>query len=101
MNTSRISLAFVAALGLSGCWYSDSSASDSPATATGDTPVRYVICGIDDKACFVAARFAKFDDCESHKAWGEMLCDTQSDPGNMTCVAQPPAESLANSYCTK
>lgn len=66
--------------------------------AKGDTPVRYVICGAGESACFVAARFARLDSCESHKKWSEMLCDSTT-PGVMNCRADTGAQ-VAHSYCT-
>lgn len=67
-------------------------------SAGGETPVRYVICGLGEKDCFVAARFTNLDACERHRKWSEMLCDT-SNPGTMTCTKDttPP---ISVAYCT-
>jgi hypothetical protein len=68
-------------------------------SATGDTPVKYVICGAGERNCFVAARFKDLDACASHKQWSEMLCDSRSTPGEMTCRKDlGPMISVA--YCT-
>ena len=87
----------VAALLLCGCIDSGSS---SPLDATGETPVRYILCASGDRFCFVAARFKDLDGCESHKRWSEMLCDSLSKPGEMLCKTetQPP---LGVAYCTQ
>jgi hypothetical protein len=73
--------------------------SNSPQTAAGETPIRYVICGLGDHSCFVAARFKDFDGCESHKKWSEMLCESESAPGQMVC--REDKNSVARAYCTK
>lgn len=83
---------------LVGCT-ADQSDRDRPETAQGETPIRYVICDPGGGNCFVSARFADFDSCESHKKWSEMLCDSRSDPGKMTCT--PGDDSIAVAYCTK
>ena len=67
--------------------------------AKGDTPVRYVICGAGESNCFVAARFKDLDACQSHKSWADMLCDSISTPGAMTC-RKDPGPSIGVSYCT-
>lgn len=64
--------------------------------AKGDTPVRYVVCGLGEKGCFVAARFNYLDSCESHKKWSEMLCETT--PGTMSCRVDS-SVPIAQSYC--
>ena len=70
----------------------------SPATAKGDTPIRYVICSVGDKDCFVAARFTDFSACERHKEWSGMVCD-RNKPGRMVCNTPESTESVG--YCTK
>lgn len=67
--------------------------------AKGDTPVKLVLCGAGESNCFVSARFKDLDGCESHKKWGEMLCDSVSNPEKMTCVKDAGAK-LTYTYCT-
>lgn len=67
--------------------------------AKGDTHVKYVICGTAESNCFVAARFKDLDGCQSHKDWADMLCDSRSQPGVMTCKRDS-AVSSATAYCT-
>ena len=66
--------------------------------AKGDTPAKYVICSAGETNCFVAARFKDLDACERHKKWADMLCDSISTPGLMTCRT-PPEPSIGNAYC--
>jgi hypothetical protein len=66
--------------------------------ATGETPVRYVICGAAESNCFVAARFKSLDSCQRHKNWSDMLCDSESKPGEMVC-RRDTGPSIASSYC--
>lgn len=73
--------------------------SATPENAKGDTPIRYVICGAGARDCFVAARFNNISNCESHKNWSEMLCDSRSDPTKMDCVKSH--DNVASGYCTK
>jgi len=67
--------------------------------AKGETPIRYVICGVGESNCFVSARFKDIDGCESHKKWSEMLCDSRSNPTKMICEKDNGAQ-IAFSYCT-
>lgn len=89
-----MSVAVLLLLGVSGC----SNESATPATAKGETPVRYVICDLGGTGCFVPARFKDMDGCESHKKWSEMLCDSRSTPGEMHC--QEDHNPLSVAYCT-
>lgn len=66
--------------------------------ATGETAVKYVICGARETNCFVAARFKDLDACISHKAWAEMLCDSKSKPGEMYC-RRDAGPAIGVSYC--
>lgn len=84
---------------LAACSPSSHAPTDTPQAATGDTPIRYVICASDGTHCFVAARFNDFDGCESHKKWSGMLCDSNTVPGQMDC--REDREKLATAYCTK
>jgi hypothetical protein len=93
-RTKVLGLILIANL-MAGC----SAQSTDPLSATGDTLIRYVICNADDANCFVSARFKDFDSCESHKKWSEMLCDSQTMPGQMTCRENH--ASLVVAYCTK
>lgn len=69
------------------------------AGARGETPVRYVICGIGETNCFVSARFKDLDSCESHRNWSEMLCDSRSVPDTMVCKKDK-GPSIGYAYCT-
>lgn len=72
---------------------------DSPERAQGETPIRYVVCSPGGTNCILAARFTTLGNCESHKRWSEMLCESVSTPGEMLCKANP--DSAVESYCTK
>jgi hypothetical protein len=87
-------IALAVVLGAAGC----DDGRGSPATAKGDTPIRFVICSAGDRDCFVAARFDTFESCESHKQVASYLCDRRT-PGQITCTA--PGQTTAVSYCTK
>lgn len=65
--------------------------------AKGDTPVKYVICGMGESNCFVSARFKDLDGCESHKNWSSMLCDSRT-PGVMACRTDP-GPHIGAAYC--
>lgn len=67
--------------------------------ATGETPVKYVICGAGESNCFVAARFKSLDSCQRHKDWSDMLCDKRSKPGEMVCRTDP-GPNIGTAYCT-
>ena len=67
--------------------------------AKGDTPVKYVICGVGETNCFIAARFKDLDGCQRHKDWADMLCDSRSRPNEMVC-RKDPAPSIGVAYCT-
>ena len=89
----RVAAALVAAT-LAAC----SDVRDGPATAKGETGVRYVICSRGDTNCFVDARFKHFETCERYNRDSSMLCD-RTDPGRMVCKAD--SSPLAVGYCTK
>jgi len=72
---------------------------DSVKGAKGDTPAKYVICGPGEASCFVAARFKDLSACQAHKDWSEMLCDSKSTPGVMTC-RKDSGPALAVAHCT-
>ncbi len=88
-------LALSATALLTGC---DGGGEGGVKGAKGDTPIRYVICSHGEQSCFVAARFANLDGCESHKKWADMLCDNTT-PGVMNCRHDSNPISVA--YCTQ
>lgn len=98
MNHHCITLALITFV-VTACGSSSVGHSDTPQTATGETPIRYVICGPGGDMCLVAARFSDFDGCESHKKWSEMLCDSKSNPGQMAC--REDSKKIGTAYCTK
>ena len=73
---------------------------DSPQAARGDTPIRYVICEVGDKNCFVTARFDKFETCEYYKQIQDMGCDRVSVPGQILCKTLP-GPHIGVAYCTE
>lgn len=81
---------------LAGC---ENSSSSGVKNASGETPVKYVICSQGETNCFVAARFKDLDGCQSHKDWADMLCDKLSTPGKMTCT-QDNGPKIGVAYCT-
>ncbi len=68
---------------------------DSPQDATGETPVRYVICNAKGRACHIYARFTDLDSCNNARRWATAYCD-YSEPGQFTCRE---GDSTAHSYC--
>lgn len=81
---------------LVGC---ESASSSGVKSASGGTPVKYVICSQGETNCFVAARFKDLEGCQSHKEWADMLCDKMSTPGKMTCI-QDTGPKIGAAYCT-
>lgn len=96
--TNRIGVIVALAGLLAGCLDGNGANVGGVKGAKGDTPIRYVICGAGEKACFLAARFANLDGCESHKKWADMLCDS-STPGVMNCRHNP--DPIGVAYCTQ
>jgi hypothetical protein len=68
-------------------------------SASGKTPVKYVICSQGDSNCLVAARFKDLDKCQSYKDWADMRCDQIFMPVKMTCV-QNDGPKVGVTYCT-
>ncbi len=99
MNFYRIAAYLLITVSVSACAPSSSDASLLPETAKGETPIRHVICSAHGGSCFVNARFDDFDSCERYKKWSGMLCDSQSNPGQIVC--RPGDDSIAKAYCTK
>lgn len=81
---------------LAGC---DNNAASDVKHATGETPVRWVLCDLGGNACYVGARFRTLDSCERHREWSEMLCDKTSVQGTMQCV-QNSGRKIGTAYCT-
>lgn len=98
MRIYRIGSALIAVF-LMSCGSFSPDDSDSPQTANGETPIRYVICESSGTSCFVAARFRNFDNCESQKKWSSMRCGSNSTAGQMVC--NEVKDSIATAYCTK
>jgi hypothetical protein len=99
LSTSALGLTMkhvlVVALLLTGCGQKERS----PQNAVGDTPVRQVMCGAGDQDCVVVARFSDFQSCEWHNKISNMLCDSMSNPGTVTCTT--PTSTSTHSYCTQ
>jgi len=94
-NAVRL-LILAAALAVSAC---DGAQGDTPQTARGDTPVKYIICGTGGTGCFIAARFKDLDGCQSHKELADMLCDRRSHPDKVVCTRDRGTQ-FAVAYCT-
>lgn len=78
--------------------WAETPAADGPKEATGETPVRFVVCAPADKDCYVAARFKDLDGCEEHARRSTMLCESTAKPGEKLCT--PGYRSvIANSHC--
>src|SRR5690349_18998717 len=92
--------AVVLSLLLTACGGSSRNGAADPASASGNRPVRYVICAATGGQCRVVARFATFESCEQHKRVSGMLCDSRSVPGEMQCRTDP-GPHIAAAYCTK
>ncbi len=60
-------------------------------------PVEGVICSMGYNDCFVSARYQNMIDCESANEMGNWLCDSRTDPNNITC--KPAKDSAVRSYC--
>lgn len=95
MQFTILILCCVTGILLSGC--GNDKNTNSPQAATGETPIRYVLCGNGDKFCFVSARFKDMESCESHKEWSISRCDKVSQPGMIICTKDPLA---SGAYCT-
>lgn len=76
-----------------------STSSRTPATAKGDTPVRFVICSLGDVDCKVFARFDNLGSCEVHKEFANALCDFNTTPGKIICDKGPPQATTVVTYC--
>lgn len=90
-------IALLAALLLTACDHGGSV--DGVKNAKQETPVRFVICSLGEKNCFVSARFKDMDSCSTHKQWAEMLCDSLSQPNKMICTKDTKSR-VAEAYCT-
>jgi hypothetical protein len=71
----------------------------TPQSASGDTPVRYVICRVGNTDCEVFARFRNRSQCEDFRVFSEMSCDHQSVPGMITCKPTPRVTGAPHGYC--
>ena len=95
LTMTRLLLSCFLIIMMAGC----DQAESTPENAKGDTPIQQVICGASDKDCIVVARFKDFQSCEWHNKMSNMLCDSMSNPGTVTCTT--PTSTTAHGYCTK
>jgi hypothetical protein len=95
MGTSRLIIAAIFALFLLA---GNEAIADGVANAEGETPVRYVICGLGESNCTVFARFIDFESYETHRELSDLCCDWVSTPGT---VIWKQCRSITKSYCTR
>ena len=97
----RASIAVLALLLLAGCGRLKGATAQAQA-ATGETPIRYVLCDDAGADCFVAARFANVGACETHKARQAAACiEDRRRPGRVTCDSNPQSSTATKSYCLR
>lgn len=75
------------------------STSRTPATAKGDTPVRFIVCSIGDVNCTVFARFDNLGSCEAHKEFASSLCDFDTTSGKILCSKVSGRDTAVIAYC--
>jgi hypothetical protein len=66
--------------------------------AVGETSVKYEVCAKQEANCFVLARFRDLQGCQKYKNWAEMVCEEDSNTGQMVCN-KPKGKGGAFSYC--
>lgn len=76
-----------------------SSTSLAPATAKGDTPVRFIVCMYGDVNCRVMARFDGLGSCEVHKDFANTNCDFDTTPGKIICIKDKGRAERTVFYC--
>lgn len=62
-------------------------------------PVTLSICNNVYEDCFPVAKYDTMDSCQSASEKGGWLCDTLTDPENITC--KPSHNSIATGLCSK
>src|SRR5262249_43074855 len=72
---------------------------DRPQEATGNTPIRYVICDQHGRQCFVDGRFRDLDSCQRYKQFSDLVCDWLSTPGKVICTREPPEAMATMGWC--
>lgn len=72
---------------------------DTPQTASGNTPVKYIYCDYLGKNCTIVARFKDLDSCENHKQLDTALCDRVSTPGKVVCNTAHHS-NISSAFCT-
>lgn len=76
-----------------------SSSPRTPATAKGETPVRFIVCSTGDIDCAVFARFDNLGSCEVHKEFASSLCDFDNTPGKIVCTKVSGRAANVVAYC--
>lgn len=71
----------------------------SPATAKGDTPVRFIVCMYGDVNCRVMARFDSLGYCEVHKEFAKTNCDFDTTPDKIICSKDKGRAERTVFYC--
>jgi hypothetical protein len=74
-----------------------SGGTGTPQGAKGDTPIRYIICGVMHEDCRVYARFDDLSSCKDHEKFSSALCESKGPPGTIVCDTT--VESVIQSYC--
>ena len=62
-------------------------------------PVTYEVCNNLYEDCFAVAKFDDMESCQRASEVGDWLCDSLTDPENITC--KPKHNSSVTSLCTK
>jgi hypothetical protein len=96
----RSTLCCLAVIGLATLAACGNSSSDTPQTAKGETPVRFLICDFGDRHCSVVARFNDLASCKTYDQFANMLCDRQSVQGQIICKENTGGTSVV-SYCLR
>lgn len=71
------------------------------AGCTERLPVRYELCDVKGNACTVRATFEDLTECERHKKFEEMLCDTSANPIVTVCHPPETPSTIASTRCAR
>ncbi len=60
--------------------------------------IKYMICDVNYRDCFIAAKYPSMSSCQSAAEMGSWLCDSLSDPENIDC--KPNHTPISMAFCS-
>lgn len=93
--TRTLAGVLLAALALGGCERASEALSQDP-----PLPIKMMVCNEGYTDCRLVARYESMSSCKFHERLSNMLCDSLSQPGVITCTEPSPPPAFV-SVCSE